>query len=150
MELSRKKEIIFSLHFGFRQKYSTTHALIHLTDKIRHEIDRGNYACRIFVDFQKAFDTVDQHILLKKLEYCGVRGISNKWFALDLSNRKIFFSINGYKLNLADVKCGVPQGSILGPLLFLSYINDIHAAFKYSEMQHFEDDTNLLNFNNCV
>ena len=75
-----KKEIIFSLQFGFHQKYSTTHALIYLTDKIRHEIeiDKGNYACGIFVEFQKAFDTVDHHILLKKLEYYGVRGISNK------------------------------------------------------------------------
>ena len=73
-----KEEIIFSLQFGFRQKYSTTHALIHLTDKIRHEIDKGNYVCGIFVDFQKAFDTVDHHILLKKLAYYGVRGISNK------------------------------------------------------------------------
>ena len=77
----KKKKIIFSLQFGFRQQNSTTHALIHLTDKIRHEIDKGNYACGIFVDFQKAFDTVDHHILLKKLEYYGVRGISNKSFA---------------------------------------------------------------------
>ena len=73
-----KKEIIFSLQFGFRQKYSTTHALIHLTDKIRHEIDKGNYACGIFVDFRKGFDPVDHHILPKNLEYYGVRGISNK------------------------------------------------------------------------
>ena len=71
-----KKEIIFSLHLGFRQKYSTTHALIHLPDKIRHETDKGNYACGIFVDFQKVFDIVDYHILLKKLEYYGVRRIS--------------------------------------------------------------------------
>ena len=145
-----KKEIIFSLQFGFRQKYSTTHALIYLTDKIRHEIDKGNYACGIFVDFQKTFHTVDHHILLKELEYYGVRGISNKWFASYLSNRKQFVSINGYKSNLADAKCGVPQGSILGPLLFLIYINDLHAAIKYSEVHHFADDTNLLNFNSCV
>ena len=145
-----KKEIVFSFQFGFCQKYSTIHALIHLTDKIRYEIDKGNYACGIFVDFQKAFDTVDHHILLKKLEYCGVRGISNKWFASYLSNRKQFVSINGYKSNIADVKCGVPQGSILGPLLFLIYINDLHAAIKYSEVHHFADDTNLLNFNSCV
>ena len=62
-----KKEIIMSLQSGFRQKYSTTHALIHLTDKIRHEIDKGNYACGIFVDFQKAFDTIDHHILLNTM-----------------------------------------------------------------------------------
>ena len=129
---------------------STTHALIHLTDKIRHEVDKGSYACGIFVDFQKAFNTVYHQILLKKLEYYGVRGISNKWFASYLSNRKQFVSINGYKSNLADVKCGVPQGTILGPLLFFIYINDLHAAIKYSEVHHFADDANLLNFNSCV
>ena len=63
-----KKEIIFSFQYGFQQKYSTTHALMHLTDKVRHEIDKVNYACGIFVDFQKVFDTVDHHIPLKKLE----------------------------------------------------------------------------------
>ena len=67
-----------------------------------------------------------------------------------LSNRKQFVSINGYKSNLADVKCGVPQGSILGLLLFLIYINDLHAAVKFSEVHQFADDTNLLNFNSCV
>ena len=145
-----KKEMIFSLQFGFCQKYSTTHALIHLTDKIRHEIDKGNYVCGIFVDFQKAFDTVDHHILPKKLEYYGFRGISNKWFVSYLSNREQFVSINGYKSNLADFKCGMPQGSILGPLLVLIYIKDLHVAIKYSEVHHFADDTNLLNFNSCV
>ena len=62
----------------------------------------------------------------------------------------VFVSVNGYKSNLADVKCGVPQGSILAPLLFLIYINDLHAAIKYSEVHHLADDTNLLNFNSCV
>ena len=109
---------MFSLQFGFRQKYSTTHALIHLTNKIRHEIDKGNYTRGIFVDFQKACDTVDHHILLKKLECYGVIVISNKWFASYLSNRKQFVSINYYKSNLAYIKCWVPQGAILGPLLF--------------------------------
>ena len=140
----------FSIQLGFRQKYSPTHALIHLTDKIRHEIDKGNYACRIFVDFQKDFDTADHHILLKKLGYYGVRGISNKWFASYLGNREQFVSINGYKSNLADVKYKVPRGSIKGPPSFLIYINDLHVAIKYSEVHHLADDTNLLNFNSCV
>ena len=83
-----EKKIIFSLQFGFQQKYSTTHAVIHLTDKFRHEIDKGNYACETFVDLQKVFDKVDHHILLKKLEYYGVIVISNKWFALYFNNRK--------------------------------------------------------------
>ena len=74
----RKTEIIFSLQFGFRQKYSTIHALIHLIYKIRHEIEKGKYVCGIFVEFKKPFNTADHHILLKKLEYYGVRGISNK------------------------------------------------------------------------
>ena len=138
------------LQFGFRQKYSTTHALTHLTDKIRHETDKGNYACGIFVDFQKAFDTVDHHILLKKLEYYGVRGISNKWFASYLSNKKQFVSIIGCKSNLDSPKCGVRQGSILGPLLFLIYINNFYVIIKYSEVHHFGDNTNILNFNSCV
>ena len=143
-----KKKSYFHSNLVF--VYSTSHAMIHLTDKIRHETDKGNYACGIFVDFQKAFDTVDHHILLKKLEYYGVRGIPNYWFASYLSNRKQFVSINGYKSNLADVKCGVPQGSILGPLLFLIFIDDLHAAIKYSELHHFADDTNLLSCNSCV
>ena len=74
----------------------------------------------------------------------------NKWFASYLSNRKQFVLINGYKSTLTDVKCGVPQGSTLGPLLLLIYINDLHVAIKYSEVHHFADDTNLLNVNSCV
>ena len=85
-------------------------------------------------------------MLLKKLEYYGVRGISNKWIASYLSNRNQFVSLNGCNSNLADVKCGVPQGSIQVPLLFLIYINDLHVVINYSEVHHFADDTNLLTF----
>ena len=132
-----KKEIIFSLQFGFWEKYSTTHTLIYLRDKINHEIDKGNCSCWIILDFQKAFDKVDHHVLLKKLEYHFVRGISNKWFALCLSTRRQFVSITDYNSNLAGVKCGVSQGLIVRPL-------------KYSEVQNVADDTNLLTFNSWV
>ena len=79
------------------------------------------------MDLQKAFDTVDHEILLSKLDYYGIHGISNNWFKSYLSNDKQFVSINGYDYNgLAVINCGVPQGSVLGLLLFLLYINLIH------------------------
>ena len=87
--------------------------------------------CGIFADLQKAFDTVDHEILLSKLDYYGIRGISNNWFKSYLSNRKQFVSINGYDSGLAEINCGVPQGSVLGPLLFLLYINDFNQAIKF-------------------
>ena len=145
-----QNELIFPLQFGFRQKHSTSHALIHLTEKIREQLDKGNYGCGIFVDFQKAFDTVDHTILLKKLEHYGIRGIANNWFSSYLCNRKQYVSINGYNSDVLDITCGVPQGSILGPLLFLIYINDLHMAIKYCKVHHFTDDTNLLNFSTSI
>ena len=80
----------------------------------------------------------------------SVRGVSKNWFASYVSNRKQFVFLNGYKSNLAAVNCGVPQGSILGPALFLICINDLHLAIWYSEVHHFADDTSLLNFNTSV
>ena len=115
--------LIYSLQFGFRQKYSTVHALIILTESIRKNLDEGNIGCGIFVDLQKAFDTVEHDILLSKREHYGVPGLANEWFKSYLSNRKQHVSIAGYEYNLADVKFGVPQGSILGPVLFFIYIN---------------------------
>ena len=80
--------LIYSLQFGFRPKYSTTHTLINLTESIRQSLDEGSFDCGIFVDLQKAFDTVDYKILLHKLEYYGIRGVCNDWFKSYLSDRK--------------------------------------------------------------
>ena len=117
--------LIYSLQFGFRQKHSTSHALIHLTDKIREQLDKGNFASGIFVDFQKAFDTVDYQILIQKLNYYDIRGIVNNWFSSYLQNRTQFVSINGFDPDVNTICCGVPQVSLLGPLRFLIYINDL-------------------------
>ena len=115
----------------FDQKYSTTHALINLTESIRQTLDEVSFGCGISVDFQKAFDTVDHKILLHKLEYYGIRGICNDWFKSYLSDRKQFVSINGYNSDLTPVDCGLPQGSVLGPLLFLIYTSDLHMTVQY-------------------
>ena len=142
--------LIFSCQFGFRPKYSTVHALISLTENTRKNVDEGNIGCGIFVDLQKAFDTVKHDILLSKLEHYGICGLANKRCKSYLSNRKQYVSINGYDSNLADVKFGVPQGSVRGPLLFLIYINDLNQALEFCKVHHFADDTNLLHFSKSI
>ena len=138
-----ENNIIYDLQFGFRQKLSASHTLINLTENIRRTLDEGYIGCGIFVDLQKALDTVDHEIMLSKLDYYGIRGISNNWFKSYLSNRKQFVSI-GYDSGLAEINCGVPQDAVLGPLLFLLYINDLNQAIKFCKVHHFADDTNLL------
>ena len=139
-----KHKCIYDLQFGFRKGHSTNHALLDLTEDIRKTIDDNMFAVGIFIDLQKAFDTVDHDILIKKLSHYGVRGVPNDWFRSYLSNRKQFVSINGVNSNLQPVQYGVPQGSVLGPLLFLIYINDLHSAITFCTTRHFADDTNLL------
>ena len=115
-----KKELIHSSILIQRKKL-TNNALIHLTEKIRKQLDDNNYDCGIFVDFQKAFVTVDHNVLLKTLENHTIRGNSNKWFASYLTNRKQFISISGFYSNLAVIKCLVPQSAILDSFLFSVY-----------------------------
>ena len=143
-----KNECLYSLQFGFRAKHSTTHALINITEKIRSALDQNKVSCGIFVDLQKAFDTVNHEILLFKLNYYGFRGIINDWFKSYLHERKQRVCINGFDSEIKTLHHGVPQGSVLGPILFLLYINDLHKCIKHSSTYHFADDTNLLNISN--
>ena len=101
--------------------------------------------CGVFIDLKKAFDTVDHEILLKKLWHYGIRGIANDdWFKPYLTNRMQCVSIDGISSYLLKVNFGVPQGSVLGPLLFLLYINDLHNSMRFYSPFHFADDTGLL------
>ena len=140
--------IIYNLQFELRQQYFTSHALNNVTENIRKVLDGGNIDCRVFVDLQKAFDTVDQQILLVKLNHYGICGVSNDWFRCYLSNHNQYVSINGFDSGLAVTYCSVPQGSNLGPLPFLLYINDLNQVLKFCKVHHFANDTNLLCMSN--
>ncbi len=120
---------------------STEHALLSIVEE---NLNDGVFSCGVFVDLEKAFDTVNHKILLSKLEHCGISENSLSWIQSYLSKRKQFVKINGINSDCVNISCGVPQGSILGPLLFIIYINDMHQAVKSSIIHHFADDTNLL------
>ena len=117
--------LMYNKQFGFRKKNTTVYALIEITEKIKESIDNGKFGCGIFIDLKKAFDTVNHSILLKKLEHYGVRGNLLRWFESYLSERKQYVYFNGEISDLMNISCGVPQGLVLGPLLFLIYIHDI-------------------------
>ena len=109
-----KYEILCSFQFGFCAHHSINHALVSLTEAIKNSLDNRKFGCGIFLDLQKAFDTVNRDIPLMKLEHYGIRGISLDWFKSYLSDRKQYVSVNGSNSSLCNVTCGVRQGSVLG------------------------------------
>ena len=139
-----KNQVLFNGQFGFRSNHSTLHAILLIADKIQKAIERKQYSCGIFLDLSKAFDTVNHTILIKKLEYYGIRGIAKDWFCSYLSNRKQLVSIGNVTSDLKPITCGVPQGSVLGPLLFLLYINDFSKSVPDLDFHLFADDSNLF------
>ena len=136
-------EIIYQNQFGFRKSHSTQHSLIQIIDAINKTIDKGKFGCGIFIDLSKAFDTVNHKILLDKLEHYGVRNKALSWFKSYLNNRKQSVTIEQSTSDLLQITCGVPQGSVLGPLLFLIYINDLPLISNKFKFFLFADDTNI-------
>ncbi|XP_057308206.1 uncharacterized protein LOC130646085 [Hydractinia symbiolongicarpus] len=124
--------VLYKQQFGSRKNYPTCQSLMNISQKIMDALDKGNYACGVFIDLQKAFDTVDHEILLTKLHHLGIRGNALSLFRSYLIGRQQFVSLNGARSANNLTKHGVTQGSVLGPLLFLIYINDLNCAINYS------------------
>ena len=138
-----ESKLLTQNQFGFRPKLSTVTALAHFTDNILQSLDSGCMTGAVFIDLSKAFDTVDHEILVRKLKSIGVSTQVEKWFVSYLNNRHQVTSIENCLSPSHEVRVGVPQGSILGPLLFLIYINDLPHCLEYCKVVMYADDTVL-------
>ncbi|KAK2192589.1 hypothetical protein NP493_26g03050 [Ridgeia piscesae] len=118
-------DILNPCQYGFRGEMSTTHALVKVVPEITNSLNKRKHSIDVFIDLQKAFDTLDHQLLCTKLEFYGIRGVAYQWIRSYLSNRTQYVSYEGHKFELLPIQCGVPQGSILRPLLFTIYVNDM-------------------------
>ena len=139
-----ENEILYDYQFGFRSKHSTQQALITLVDNVTKSLDGSNIVISLFIDLKKAFDTVQHRILLRKLYAYGIRGILLKWFESYLTDRSQYVIYDGVESEIRPVECGVPQGSILGPLLFIISMNDICNVSDLMFAIMYADDTCFL------
>ena len=137
-----KDNKLFSLEeYDFQTRHSTELAALHLVNDLTKQIDRGKVSTNIYIDLSKAFNTLDHAILLDKLNYYGIRGVANNLLHSYISNRYQYVDLNGSISSTKAVDTGVPQGSILGPLLLLIYINDLPRVSPLFNMVMYADDT---------
>ena len=135
--------LLFESQYGFRKQHSTELAALELTGRIRREMDQNRIPFSVFLDLSKAFDTLNHHISLSKLEFFGIRSTALQWFKSYLTERQQFVEYQNVCSSTRELETGVPQGSVLGPLLFLIYVNDIHTVSNKVNFILYADDTTL-------
>jgi len=129
---------------GFRSSHNVTTAITDALNFVTRALDNNEFCVATFLDISKAFDSIDHDILLQKLFHYGIRGIALSWFRSYLSNRFQYVAVNGINSAFLPIDCGVPQGSLLGPILFLIFINDLPNSDKFVKFILFADDTTVL------
>ena len=144
MSFIENHHILTDGQYGFRSNHSTSLALTEFVEKVTSAIDKQESTIGVFIDLTKAFDTVDHKILLSKLQCYGIRGLALDWIKGYLANRGQYVCYNNSNSELKNIKCGVPQGSILGPVLFILYINDMCEVSKLLNIILFADDTSIF------
>ena len=138
------KGLLYEKQFSFQRNNSIEHAILQLTQDITSSFEKGEYTLGVFIDLSKAFDTIDHQILINKLHYYGIDGTALEWFKSYLSNRQQYISSQDISKSCLDIICGIPQGSILGPFLFVIYVNDLFKASNPLMEVMFADDTNFV------
>lgn len=142
-EFLESNDILFNFQYGFRSGRSTAQAISHYLQSIYDNLDSGSLFFSIFLDFRKAFDCVDHAVLLSKMNFYGIRGRALEWFESYLDGRTQYVSVDGADSNTCDVTHGVPQGSNLGPLLFLIFLNDFPNCSDFFQFTLFADDSTI-------
>ncbi len=138
------QDIFYPSQYGFRPRRSTINVVAEFVYNVMKSCDKKEYTTSVFLDLSKAFDTINHKTLLSKLQHYGVRGLALEWFRSYLLNRKQYVTFKDKKSMEMTITCGVPQGSVLGPLLFIIYVNDLPNSLVYSKGVLFSDDTTLF------